>query len=148
MEGYCESTSTPIYLEKFIEAKKELGWKGFIIGSRKRIDSEDRLKATYNSRAKINYLLALADRAKAQEVIVCDTFPLKEEFFAQMRGFMPLPDGRTGIPFDDLVNAVSFGTDPYFKNRYQEVDETFSGWSPYRTPEVDDAVNGGRYVRW
>ena len=28
VEGYCESTSTPIYLEKFIEAKKELGWKG------------------------------------------------------------------------------------------------------------------------
>jgi hypothetical protein len=147
VEGYCESTSTPIYLEKFIEAKKELGWKGFIIGSRKRIDSEDRLKATYNSRAKINYLLALADRAKAQEVIVCDTFPLKEEFFAQMRGFMPLPDGRTGIPFDDLVNAVSFGTDPYFKNRYQAVEEEWS-YSPYRVERDDHETTGSRYVQW
>ena len=147
VEGYCESTSTPIYLEKFIEAKKELGWKGFIIGSRKRIDAEDRLKATYNSRAKINYLLALADRAKAQEVIVCDTFPLKEEFFAQMRGFMPLPDGRTGIPFDDLVNAVSFGTDPYFKNRYQAVEEEWS-FSPFRRESEDSTSNGSRYVQW
>jgi len=147
VEGYCESTSTPIYLEKFIEAKKELGWKGFIIGSRKRIDAEDRLKATYNSRAKINYLLALADRAKAQEVIVCDTFPLKEEFFAQMRGFMPLPDGRTGIPFDDLVNAVSFGTDPYFKNRYQAVEEEWS-WSPFRSDTQDESFHGTKHVHW
>jgi hypothetical protein len=93
-------------------------------------------------------LLALADRAKAQEVIVCDTFPLKEEFFGQMRGFMPLPDGRTGIPFDDLANAVSFATDPYFKNRYQAVDEAFSGWSPYRSEESEDVKMGSRYVQW
>ena len=78
---------------------------------------------------------------------MCDTFPLKEEFFAQMRGFMPLPDGRTGIPFDDLVNAVSFGTDPYFKNRYQAVEEEWS-YSPYRVERDDHETTGSRYVQW
>lgn len=147
-EGYCESTSTPVYLEAFIRAKKELGWRGYVIGSRKHIDSDDRLKQTYNARAKNNYLSALADRAKSAEVIVCETFPLKERFFQQMRGFMPLPDGRTGIPFDDLANAAAFATDPYFKGKYQVVDEGFSGWSPFRRQEGEAVSNGSRYVRW
>ena len=146
-EGYCESTSTPIYLEKFIEAKKELGWKGYIVGSRKHIDSDDRLKATYNAKAKCNYINALADRAKQGEVLVCDSFPLKDEFWGQMRRFLPLPDGRTGIPFDDLVNAVAFATDPYFKNRYQAVGEEWS-WSPYRKEVDEEEAMGSRYVSW
>jgi len=148
LEGYCESTSSPVYLDKFLESKKDLGWKGYIIGSRKRFDAEDRLKATYNARAKCNYLIALADRAKQSELIVCESFPLKDEFFGQMRGFMPLPDGRTGIPFDDLANAVSFGTDPYFRSKYHAVDEDFSTWSPFRKREEDEPASGARYVSW
>jgi len=149
-EYYAESTSTPIYLEKLIEAKKEFGAKGYVIGSRKQVDADDRLKQTYNAGAKNLYLAALADRAKNSEFYIADSVPkeLVEIFLAQMRGFMPLPDGRTGIPFDDLANALAFGTDPYFKRRYAAVDEEFSGWSPYRQPEVDDAIQGGRYVRW
>ena len=146
-EGYAESTSTPIFRQAFIDAKKDLGWKGYVIGSRG--DENDRLKATYNSRAKIGYLTSLADRAKEKEVLVCESFPpeLKEVFLSQMRGFMPLPDGRTGIPFDDLVNAVAFATDPYFKNRYQAVGEEWS-WSPFRNEERDEPQNGSRYVQW
>ena len=149
-EYYAESTSTPIYQEKLIEAKKEFGAKGYVIGSRKQVDADDRLKQTYNAGAKNLYLAALADRAKNSEFYIADSVPkeLVEIFLAQMRGFMPLPDGRTGIPFDDLANALAFGTDPYFKRRYAAVDEEFSGWSPYRQPEVDDAIQGGRYVRW
>jgi len=147
-EGYCESTSTPMYTEKFIEAKKDLGWKGYIIGSRKRFDSEDRLKATYNARAKCQYIGSLADRAKQNEVLVCDSFNLKDDFFRQMRAFMPLPDGRTGIPFDDLVNAVAFATDPYFKTKYHAVAEEWS-WSPFKEQDKqpDFAYDGGR-IKW
>ena len=124
-EGYTESTSTPVYLDKFIEAKRDLGWKGYIIGSRK---ADDRLKSTYNARAKCMYIGALADRAKQSEFLICESVPapMREKFLSQMRGFMPLPDGRTGIPFDDLCNAVSFGTDPYFRTKYPVVDETFT----------------------
>jgi hypothetical protein len=148
-EGYCESTSTPIYTEKFIEAKKEFGWKGYVIGSRKHMDADDRLKMTYNARAKNAYLTALADRARQAEVIVCDTFPreLLDVFWGQMRGFMPLPDGRTGIPFDDLANAVSFATDPYFRNRFQAVEEEWS-YSPYRETLDETSSHGSRYVAW
>jgi len=146
-EGYCESTSTPIYLEAFLRSKKELGWKGYAIGSRRNSDSNDRLRSTYNANAKISYLTALADRAKTRELIVCDSFPLKEEFWGQMRGFMPLPDGRTGIPFDDLANAVSFATDPYFRNRYQAVGEEWT-YSPYRKEVDEGPTNGSRYVQW
>jgi hypothetical protein len=146
-EGYAETTSTPVYLEAFLQAKKDLGWKGYAIGSRKDIDANDRLKSTYNAKAKCSYLIALADRAKQVEVVVCDSFPLKDEFWGQMRGFMPLPDGRTGIPFDDLANAVSFATDPYFRNRYQAVGEEWS-YSPYRKEVDDGPSNGSRYVQW
>lgn len=148
-EGYAESTSTPIYLEKFQEAKREFGWKGYVIGSRKSIDADDRLKMTYNARAKNAYLTALADRAKSAEVLICESFPsaLRDVFLGQMRGFMPLPDGRTGIPFDDLANAVAFATDPYFRRRYQVVSEEWS-FSPYRTALDDEPSHGSRYVRW
>jgi hypothetical protein len=47
-----------------------------------------------------------------------------------------------------LANAVAFATDPYFKNRYQAVDEAFSGWSPYRSEESEDVKMGSRYVQW
>jgi len=124
-EGYAETTSTPVYLESFIRAKKDLGWRGYVIGSRKDMDSNDRLKSTYNSNAKQSYLTALADRALSAEVVICESFPLKDEFLAQMRGYMPLPNGGTGIRFDDLANAVSFATDPYFKRHYPAVDESF-----------------------
>ncbi len=149
-EGYTESTSTPVYLDKFIEAKRDLGWKGYIIGSRKAVDADDRLKSTYNARAKCMYIGALADRAKQSEFLICESVPapMKEKFLSQMRGFMPLPDGRTGIPFDDLCNAVSFGTDPYFRTKYQAVDEDFSEWSPYRSAEKEENMNGSRYVQW
>jgi hypothetical protein len=148
-EGYTESTSTPVFLQAFMDAKKDLGWKGYVIGSRKDIDSNDKLKMTYNNRAKIQYLQAFSDRAKEKEVVVCESFPpeLREILFSQMRGFMPQPDGRTGIPFDDLANAASFATDPYFKNRYPAVDEEWS-WSPYKTEQRDEATNGSRYVQW
>ena len=145
-EGYAETTSTPVYLEAFIRAKKTLGWRGYVIGQRKDFDANDRLKATYNSGAKCSYLVALADRAKSVEVVVCESFPLREEFWGQMRGFMPF-DGRTGIPFDDLINAVAFATDPYFKNRYQAVGEEWS-WSPFRSQVDTELEHGSRYVRW
>ncbi len=146
-EAYCESTSTPIYLEAFLRSKKELGMRAYVIGSRRQSDANDRLRSTYNANAKIGYISALADRAKAVEVIVCDTFPLKNEFFSQMRGFMPLADGRTGIPFDDLANAVAFATDPYFRNRYQAVEEEWSQ-SPFKRPEREEEPRGNRYVSW
>lgn len=150
-EGYCEHTSTPIYLERFMEAKRELGWKGYVIGSRKLTsgDSEDRLKQTYNANAKNAYLVALCDRAKMDEFLICDRVPkdLREEFLSQMRGFMPLPDGRTGIAFDDLANAVSFATDPYFRGRYQAVEEEWS-WSPFKETVTEEPTSGSRYVRW
>lgn len=147
--GYAESTSTPTYLDAFIRSKKDLGWRGFIIGSRRHQDSEDRLRATYNARAKCAYLTTLADRAKSMEFVVCDSVPLamREKLFQQMRGFMPLPDGRTGIPFDDLANAVAFATDPYFGTKYQAVGEEFT-WSPFRREEAEPDLGGSRYVRW
>jgi hypothetical protein len=150
-EGYCEHTSTPIYLERFMEAKRELGWKGYVIGSRKLTsgDTEDRLKQTYNANAKNAYLVALCDRAKMDEFLICDRVPadLRAEFLAQMRGFMPLPDGRTGIPFDDLANAVSFATDPYFRGRFPIVTEE-DEWSPFKSNEVEEPTHGSRYIRW
>lgn len=147
VEGYAESTSTPIYLEKFQRAKKELGWRGYAIGSRRTVDSSDRLRSTYNANAKISYIAELADRAKSAEVVVCDSFPLKDEFFRCMRGFMPLPDGRTGIPFDDLINAVAFATDPYFRGRYQAVDEEWAQ-SPFKRRDEEQLTGGSRYVQW
>lgn len=151
-EGYCEHTSTPIYLERFMEAKRELGWKGYVIGSRKLTmgDSEDRLKQTYNANAKNAYLVALCDRAKMDEFLVCDKVPadLRLEFLSQMRGFMPLPDGRTGIPFDDLANAVAFATDPYFRSRYPMVAEP-DMWSPYRDRDKEpEYMYENRHIQW
>jgi hypothetical protein len=148
-EGYAETTSTPVYLETFIRAKKDLGWKGYIVGSRKNVDSDDRLRMTYNSGAKNAYLVALADRAKSAEFLICDTVPKDqvEMFLAQMRGFMPLPDGRTGVPFDDLMNALAFATDPYFKNRYHAVEEEWT-FSPFKKQEEEKSPSGSRYVQW
>jgi hypothetical protein len=146
-EAYCETTSTPIYLETFLRSKKELGMRAYVIGSRRQHDANDRLRATYNAGAKVSYIGALADRAKAHEVVVCDSFPLRDEFFGQMRAFMPMSDGRTGIPFDDLVNAVAFATDPYFRNRYQAVSDEWS-FSPFKSQVDERPESGTRYVRW
>lgn len=151
-EGYCEHTSTPIYLERFMEAKRELGWKGYVIGSRKLTmgDTEDRLKQTYNANAKNAYLVALCDRAKMDEFLICDKAPadLRNEFLSQMRGFMPLPDGRTGIPFDDLVNAVAFATDPYFRGRFPMVSEP-DMWSPFReNDKAPEYSYENRHIQW
>lgn len=128
-EGYAETTSTPVYFDSFTRSSRELGWRGNIIGARRQFDASDRLVQTYTSGAKNAYLVALADRAKSAEFIICDSVPreLVEIFLSQMRGFMPLPDGRTGIPFDDLANAIAFATDPYFRVRYPVVDEQWSG---------------------
>jgi hypothetical protein len=149
-EGYCETTSTPVYLESFMRAKKDLGWKGYIIGSRKLTmgDSEDRLKQTYNANAKNSYLTALCDRAKEAELVICDSFPLRGEFLAQARGFMPLPDGRTGIPFDDLINAVAFATDPYFRSRYPMIQEE-DAWSPFKEKDKGpEYIYENRHIQW
>ncbi len=127
-EGYAETTSTPVYADAFLRSCRELGFRGYVIGSRRKQDPKDRLEQTYNSEAKKNYLVALADRARAGEFLICDSVPkeMVDIFLSQMRGFMPLPDGRTGIPFDDLVNALAFATDPYFRIRYPVVAEGFS----------------------
>jgi hypothetical protein len=145
-EGYAETTSTPVYRESFIKAKQRLGWRGYIIGSHG--DAKDKLEQTYNANAKNSYMTALCDRAKNNEFLICKSVPqeMVDELLKQARGFMPLPDGRTGIPFDDLFNALAFITDPYFGKRYQKVGEDFA-WSPYKQPEAE-ALSGSRYVRW
>jgi hypothetical protein len=127
-EGYVETTSTPVYAERFIRSARDLGWKGYIVGSRREYDPKDRLEQTYNSNAKVAYLTVLCDRAKGAEFIICESVPqgLVDTFLSQARGFMPLPDGRTGIPFDDLINALAFSTDPYFRMRYPVVADSFT----------------------
>jgi hypothetical protein len=61
---------------------------------------------------------------------------------------MPQPDGRTGIPFDDLINAAAFATDPYFGRRYQAVEEEWS-WSPFKPRnKEDDYAYESRYINW
>ena len=139
-EGYAEHTSSPVYLEEFIRSSRELGWKAHIIGSRRQYDAEDRLRYTYNAQAKCSYLSTLADRAKNNEFIICQSVPkdLVDIFLSQMRGFMPLPDGRTGIPFDDMANAISFAVDPYFSTRYPVVSEEFT---PRFDPLGDDGTD-------
>ena len=148
-ELYAETTSTPVYFETAARSKKELGCRAYLIGTRRSTDSDDRLKVTYNANAKISYLSTLADRAKAGEVVVCNSVPesMRDEFWKQMRGFMPRADGSTGIPFDDLANAVAFATDPYFRRRYHAVAEEWSE-SPFRRPEPEDSPRGNRYMSW
>jgi len=148
-EGYAETTSTPVYSESFYRAKREFGWKGRAIGSNKKFDSDDRLKQTYNAEAKTTYMTALCSRAKDAEFVICESVPkeMVQVFLGQARGFMPL-NGKTGIPFDDLMNAISFSTDPYFSAKYPKVSEEFSA-SPFKVrEEEDDFAGGSRYVRF
>lgn len=147
--AYAEHTSTPVYCERLVQAKQDAGWKGHVIGSRRKDDADDKLRQTYNAGAKNAYLVALCDRARQMEFLICESVPapMVEAFFRQIRGFMPLPDGRTGIPFDDLINALAFATDPYFASRYPQISEEFS-WTPFRSLEVPESEAGSRHVRW
>jgi hypothetical protein len=146
-EGYAESTSTPVYAEAFWRAKREFGWKGHAIGSTKKFNANDKLTQTYNSGAKNAYLTALADRARSMEFVICESVPkeMVEVFLRQVRGFMPLPDGRTGVPFDDVMNALAFATDPYFSDRYAAVVKDWTT-DPFAEEGVEDPV--GRRCRY
>lgn len=144
-EMYGEHTSTPAYLQALHDAKK----RGIRAGTGTRAYVIEKLENTYNANAKAARFAALAGRAAEGEFLICESCPKSfvDKFLAQARRCRPQSDGSMGIPFDDEIDVVGFATDPYFRNKYQEVAEEWS-FSPFRRKEVDEPMHGNKYVRW
>lgn len=90
----------------------------------------------------------LAERAKAQEFMICESVPsaFLDAFLSQARNWRPLKGNRNSLKYDDAANAVSFAADRVFEGYTQAPD--LPEFGPFsRMPESEEEA-GSRWVRW
>lgn len=133
-----EAVGTPgtIYEERLRSISREEGVKF------------QKIDFTQTYKGKNLRFAALCSRAKSDELLLCETTPkpFMDEFLSQAREWRPLDSGGNALRYDDCADVVSYATDPALDS-YTMI-ESGAEWSPFRTPETQEPMSGGRYVRW
>jgi len=109
-----------------------------------------KLAGTYRGQAKKVYFGALCSKAKEDEFLIASSVPegMLERFLDQCRHCVFLGDGfRNNLKLDDLMNVVSFCTDPEVVRLAPVISEE-KEWSPFSRDLDELPTNGSRYVAW
>ena len=95
---------------------------------------------------------ALADRAKHDEFLICETCEpsFLDLFLSQARDWRPIMGGRNSLKYDDHANVVSFATDPVFKTYAPITGSDELAFDPFAGARGDRQRTeyGGRYIRF